>query len=351
MVAARDAREERELLEEDRLLYVAMTRAEERLILVWTEGERPDQRWITPVNTGLGLGWNSAPGEPSNERGIRVLRAIGSPPAFQAEEGVRTEEPEAVLVQPNEILFAEPPSVSATALVRFEACPHRYFLGSLLGWPEEQTHSDTADLEEPAGSVGVEEDEAPVRPVSAIVLGDAVHKLLAGIEVVDAPAEARALAERFHSSELGQRARRAVRIGRETPVLFEFEGLLIRGVIDLWFEEGGELVIVDYKTERHIGVERRDEYSAQLGLYAIALSRALGRPVNRSILAALHSETEIDVTSNSATAQRLKLLVDRFRDAHKRGDFPLRPSRACEWCRFFGGACPSRWPEMNGAQS
>ena len=37
---------------------------------------------------------------------------------------------------------------------------------------------------------------------------------------------------------------------REQPFVFEYESQLIQGIIDLYFEEDGELVIVDYKTDR-----------------------------------------------------------------------------------------------------
>jgi len=32
--------------------------------------------------------------------------------------------------------------------------------------------------------------------------------------------------------------------------LFYIEDVVLRGVIDLWFEEAGELILVDYKTDR-----------------------------------------------------------------------------------------------------
>ncbi|MFR2512737.1 MAG: PD-(D/E)XK nuclease family protein [Lachnospira eligens] len=55
----------------------------------------------------------------------------------------------------------------------------------------------------------------------------------------------------FVQSDTGKRAASAVRSGkarREQPFVFEYESQLIQGIIDLYFEEDGELVIVDYKT-------------------------------------------------------------------------------------------------------
>ena len=80
-------------------------------------------------------------------------------------------------------------------------------------------------------------------------------------------AEANELASRFRSSDLGRRAETATRIEREFDFLFETDDVIVRGQIDLWFEEAGELVIVDYKTDR-------DEIGARGLRAAIAPLRA-----------------------------------------------------------------------------
>jgi len=172
-----------------------------------------------------------------------------------------------------------------------------------------------------------------------------VHRLLAGIDVPDASREARELKLRFEQSTTGLRAARAVRIGRETPILFDYEGLLIRGAIDLWFEEGGELVLVDYKTDNYISDERLQAYSLQLRLYAIALSRALGRRVDRIVLAVLRSDREIRVGLSPDHEQALRDTVTSFRDAHRAGHFPLVAGNQCTWCPYVAGACPAPRPQ------
>src|SRR5664279_4231838 len=162
----------------------------------------------------------------------------------------------------------------------------------------------------------------------------------------EASPEARGLALRFEQSPTGLRAARAVRIGRETPILFDYEGLLVRGAIDLWFEEGSELVLVDYKTDRSISDERLGRYSTQLRLYAVALSRAFGRRVDRIVLTALTQGREIRVTLSQADAHALDQAVEEFRDAHRKGSFPSRPGSQCEWCPYAGGACPEPKPPL-----
>ena len=58
------------------------------------------------------------------------------------------------------------------------------------------------------------------------------------------------LAGRFHGSELGRRAARADAHGTRIRFSVAVEDMMLRGQIDLWFEESGELILVDYKTDR-----------------------------------------------------------------------------------------------------
>ncbi|MBQ5333387.1 MAG: PD-(D/E)XK nuclease family protein, partial [Oscillospiraceae bacterium] len=62
------------------------------------------------------------------------------------------------------------------------------------------------------------------------------------------------------------------------------EGML-QGVADLLFEEDDKLILVDYKTDRHVTPEvLKERYSMQLYLYAKALSLILGKPVSEAYL-------------------------------------------------------------------
>ncbi len=64
---------------------------------------------------------------------------------------------------------------------------------------------------------------------------------------------------------------------------------LVEGYVDLLFEDGrGELVVVDYKTDRATTPEAAAEvgarYRLQAGAYALAVGQVLGRPVARAVL-------------------------------------------------------------------
>ena len=113
-------------------------------------------------------------------------------------------------------------------------------------------------------------------------------------EAVDADA-----VRKLFASKLGQRMLAADALRREFKfsllidageLLGEASGeeLLLQGVVDCFFEEDGELTIVDYKTDRlktRAEAERRAAfYAGQLRSYARALTRICRKPVRECAL-------------------------------------------------------------------
>ena len=96
----------------------------------------------------------------------------------------------------------------------------------------------------------------------------------------------------FVQSDTGRRVANAVNCGsvrREQPFVFEYEGQLIQGIIDLYFEEDGELVLVDYKTDRVMKGEAGEKelvkrYAIQLDYYEKALTQLTGKNVKEKII-------------------------------------------------------------------
>jgi len=117
---------------------------------------------------------------------------------------------------------------------------------------------------------------------------------------------------RFFISPLGQRVLSAPRVYREVPFNLVYkaaaifagledceEELLLQGIIDLYFQEGEELVLVDYKTDR-ITLDNRAEliekYRVQIELYKHALEKILARRVKASYLYLFDSDEEVAIT-------------------------------------------------------
>lgn len=324
LTAIRRRKQEREDLESHRLLYVAMTRAEEHLILSWTQaGKRGTPPWVQLVEGAAGLTWPDAAGTPWLHGGARVSLLTGAPPAPAVGEevagGVAAEE--VVEIVPAAAVPEAAPLVGVTALVHFAECPRRHFLGNVSGWP---------DLREGELSTGARE------------LGDAVHRLLGGLPVENPPAEALALRDGFLESPLGREMSAARRVEREFDFLFHSEGTLLRGVIDLWFMEAGGVTLVDYKTGRSIGEATMEAYSDQLRYYALALEALTGRLPRRACLYLLHQGRTVEVALGGETRERCRAVLGEWKRAQEENEWPPRPGVQCEWCSFEGGACPGR---------
>ena len=64
----------------------------------------------------------------------------------------------------------------------------------------------------------------------------------------------------------------------------------------LFFEEEGELVVVDYKTDRVSNEnELKERYHSQLEYYAEALARLTGKKVKEKVIYSFTLQKEIEV--------------------------------------------------------
>ena len=77
---------------------------------------------------------------------------------------------------------------------------------------------------------------------------------------------------------------------------FAEEQIILQGAVDLAFVEQGELVIIDYKTDRVKDPSQlRDRYAVQLELYRGAMSRCLGLPVKQCLIYSVYRGETIEV--------------------------------------------------------
>jgi ATP-dependent exoDNAse (exonuclease V) beta subunit len=358
---------ERESREEDRLLYVAMTRAEEHLVLSFAMTARPQGENWKLVRDGLGLNLDAADNQPIEvaaelacDRSLTVAARIVTEPRASAsglEAGVdaipvrvlRTDQLPGLLSVPAEprVAQAEPlvlsrPTLSdqhdsaapVTSIQLFAQCPRRYYLGRYIGW--DRTSRPVQDHLE----------ETP-RDESAAEFGTAVHALLAGEPVDSASAEALDLVQRFQASELGQRVSRASRVEREFDFVMAIEDVVLRGQIDLWFEEGGELLLLDYKTDNvrpEDAASHAAAYALQLRLYALALERITGSLPSRAYACFLRPGQAIPIAMDKPFLEETKDLVRLFREAQSSLRFDLREGERCGRCPYYRGPCPAGRP-------
>ncbi len=117
---------------------------------------------------------------------------------------------------------------------------------------------------------------------------------------------------RFLESDVGLRLRGAKEVHREWPfnaklpagdalmpeeaARFGGGDLLVQGTIDCCFVEDGAWVLLDYKTDRTDDMDAlRAHYARQLGVYALALERVTGMKVKQRLLCLLSSGGTVEV--------------------------------------------------------
>jgi ATP-dependent helicase/nuclease subunit A len=178
--------------------------------------------------------------------------------------------------------------------------------------------ADEFEPDEPH-SAGDDEPGVPPAPLrrGGTALGRAVHAVLQSVDLDD-PSDVASLAAVHAAAEGLTAGGDAVEVERrvigalEAPAIAEARaasaakrwrelyvaapvgspatgGTLIEGYIDLLFEDDrGELVVVDYKTDRATTPEEAaavaERYRVQAAAYALAVSEVLHRPVTRAVL-------------------------------------------------------------------
>lgn len=298
--------------EELRLFHVAVTRAEDHLIVSGVLPERAPREisgslpMISRFADGFGLdpgepeGWpESVPEGPEPDAMIRIVANTASPeaaellrsglPSLETVDAVRTAAPP--IRRPAARVFPNVP-LSFTALNELEECPARFFAKRVLR------------LEQPAGPgagppAGDPATERLVGRDRATAFGSAVHDVLESLggsrwpRLRDEPiaaalrkrkadpqadlALARRMIEGFTRSELGERVRQGD-ASFELPLLIRTEQVTIRGFADV-LVEGPVPLILDYKTNDLTGStpeEKMSGYVQQRNLYALAVARARG---------------------------------------------------------------------------
>ena len=320
----------REGEEEQRVLYVAATRARHRLLL---SGVVAHPRWPEPNPRAAPLSWlgpavdprvaDIGPADPVREvrqavgawelharvslnvpdtvgsvlrpESLGPVAAPGATRSWQAVPPEPASPPEAVppaaLRSPPEVvppLAAPPPTLSYSSLGDYARCPYRYYLRRVLRLPEGERVRSGAE---------------PTQALGALERGSIVHALLERLDlerpslpppevIAEAAAAAGApalgpaelddlagLVGAFLDSPLAARLATAGTVRREAGFAFPLdlggEGTLVTGVVDAIASEGAEALVVDYKSDR---LEPADDpeaivardYRAQRIVYALA---------------------------------------------------------------------------------
>ncbi len=111
----------------------------------------------------------------------------------------------------------------------------------------------------------------------------------------------------FFRSDIYARMSSAQRVWREKKFMvavselglgemFRLSDGMIKGIVDLMFEENGSLVIVDYKSDRGVSAEKlRERYEMQLRLYKAAIELTSGQNVSAAYLYSFELQKTIEI--------------------------------------------------------
>ena len=303
----RDRARGRAAREEERVMYVATTRAQERLIVSggvplanWpAEGAKaPPLAWLGPALLGGDLRALPTEAQPIGELAWgdgarvrcvvntpqtvgRVLRADGLAPAGARLPLAPPPPPRPLAPEPAGAPPA-PRTLSYSRIAEWQRCGYRYYLQRELGLPDEPVEHDDAG----AGSVAT---PAALDPRTR---GSLVHALLEhddadlvtlaatwGLELDEAQrADVLRLAAAFAGSPLARRIERARSVHREHAFTVALGDTLLTGVVDVLAHERGGQLVVDYKTDAldpatDVAAYVAQHYAIQRRVYALAALR------------------------------------------------------------------------------
>ncbi|ACG72572.1 UvrD/REP helicase [Anaeromyxobacter sp. K] len=364
LARARDDDRRSAAAESRRLLYVALTRARDLLVL---SGEGSGaETWRGMVEAGLAERPDLARRIPVAED---VAAAMADAPPAPARAAASTAEP----LAPPPLAPPAPPAATraaVTELAEYARCPRRHLLGRVLGIPE------------PRGAPGVPPGDDPGR---ATARGTLAHAMLAETDLGAPPLERRAqlaaaaarrgydpaspgvrriLLEvaRFAESPGGRELALAAREGRllrEVPFLLRLgpgdgaPAVYLVGALDALVQErrGGGLTVVDYKyaTPRAGAAER---YRLQLLAYVLAAARAHPGARVRARLQFLRGDHRaVDVTPSARELERFEQDAPRLAAEARKGaePSPAELGREEARCRAEGcGYVPRCFPRRHG---
>jgi ATP-dependent helicase/nuclease subunit A len=370
--------------EERRLFYVAMTRAQERLIL---SGAAKFEGWTGTGHTGGGpIAWIAPAFVPElgaliedgggviDRDGVRIAVRVGRPEddhraataAALPPLAPRDSVPRALVTWP-----APPPvpppappvaTLSYSSLGEYARCGYRFYVERVLGLPEApESRAPAVPIRGPrsAADRGVLlhallerlDFRRPAIPSPAAIVAAAER---AGLWPAPGPAEADelvALVRQFAGSELCARLGRASDARREERFAFPLTGgVLVVGALDVLAREPGELaLIVDYKSDRLARADPaavvRSAYATQRLVYALAGLHTGAEQVEIAHCFLERPAEPVTATFSRSQAAELEAELHGLTRGVLAREFTVAPApyrELCSGCPAEGGLCS--WP-------
>ena len=325
-IRARRAREDEN--EEMRILYVLMTRAKDRLILIGREAGREQAQEKYRMLKYCAAGRNSwldavCPAAdriewiPADSLRTRAVPSAHADSLAQAVEKAKQADGGRLLEAmrwkyPYQDQALLPVKLTASGLQRETTGPReipqpvsrpRFLNGEDPTAAERGTliHAVLSGISLDAVREGMEKD-----PDGAV--RDEIERLWEQ-GMIDARPDA-AMIRDFFLRDIGKRMLASPEVRREWQFTLRLpaqeilgrggdQPVLVQGVLDCCFLEDGQWILIDYKTDRESDAEKlMDRYLPQLGLYRRALESITGIPVREAFLCLLASRREIPLPAH-----------------------------------------------------
>lgn len=323
--------------EERRLLRLALTRAEEHLVLVGRGGRPAENSWAGWIEESLEIGTDTPEGRisafgvradlvrnapeettPSREDALTVCVEYDHEPKQAADSDTRRAE--------------APDRLSVSRVLDYLECPARFLCSDLSEIPK------TGEGQRASG-------------MAADEFGHLVHDLLARLDftkdvteqierLVAEKAPARAAEsvlstlKNFASSRWCGELSAADRVLKEIPFEMKISGTVVAGRLDVLYHNENGWTILDYKTGK---AEDRERYELQVGMYAHVISELTGEMPSTAalLLLSIGEEWVCDVSSGEAADSAKKNILDTI-DSIEKEKFGPRPGPWCKWCGLSG---------------
>ncbi|HHW14456.1 MAG TPA: UvrD-helicase domain-containing protein [Firmicutes bacterium] len=378
---------EQDRVELVRLLYVAVTRARDHLILSGCrEAPEPDGRgkkpqcWLTWIMEALpslelpaGLLAETAPPVPAEPSApVAAHTAAASAPAAPPPTAPPAAAPAPAAASPLPWPGRRVAVATVSELMCFAACPRWYHLRYRLGVPP------AAEWEGPGGEEGHEDAEPGASssgvglwteagagtgsgPLTPVTRGSVVHRVIerlrrpqdldfvlrealreAGVaEAAEAEAAAllRPLLVAYLEGEEFAAVGRGEVVAAEAPFFVRLApNFLLRGVVDRIDRVPGGLRLLDFKTnlvpEGRARAEADGYYRLQLPLYALAVEEVWREAVRSAAFVFLAPKTCVEVDLSSAARAEAREEAVRLAREIETGAQDPRPSPFCSQCGY-----------------
>jgi ATP-dependent helicase/nuclease subunit A len=328
-----------------RLLYVAMTRARDRLVLGLRPPTASANTWAHDLSAFFAL---RVSGDRPEHLDVSTL-TTRKPELPPATPGSRDEVASLIAqVRAPQETTAASIVLPVTQLEELVACRRRFHFAHQVGLIEDRVHveRDTTALPTEGDDDARERgttlhrllELTPLELVGTPALGPALRQLreVAGLAMSN---EALGWVERFWKTGFARATMAGAKVHRELPFALRLgdgvgPSLVLRGAIDLLVVTAGELLVIDYKTSPRTA-DGLEPYRFQLGCYALAAQRFLPgtRKVRAGIVFLRDESPEPEFLSELEPSRLSAALIDEtagLAHSQRTGQWPGRPRERCD---------------------